>query len=104
MKQAVPEENPSDTQTIELRRMGRGIFRSSTPIPLPKNALSWRPNESALVELGDRLQRCDRTEVEQSLALSAKALQARLDGHVPFDASQLIVVASLAGLRASELV
>ncbi len=59
---------------------------------------------AGLEELRRRLQQRDGGEVERALALSPKALHARLSGRVPFDASELVVAASLARLRVGDLI
>lgn len=60
-------------------------------------------NDSMRTELARRLRAIDMADIDRSLRLSEGALKARLDGRARFDASQLLVAASLAGLRVGDL-
>ncbi len=103
MKYAGPEESSADEQPNPLRTMGRGHFRSSSPSIHPDHRTSLRTDSKALAVLRDRLQACDDVELARSLEMSEKGLRARLNGLIPLDVSQMIVVATSAGLLASEL-
>lgn len=56
-----------------------------------------------LADLANRLDVVDQTDVMRALRLSPEALKARLRGDRAFDASQLLIAASLTGLRARHL-